>query len=244
MGRVAAATSRIYVDEHNFSGRTNKASIEIDNVLPKVTCFGDSWDEFVEAIHKGKFPVSGFFDPADDNYDEEMFTDLSGKHYLGVYPGNDASHGDIGFETEARIEGDARPHEIEGAVLLNVTWKGDGPVVRATVLANEAVTGSGVITNSNKNLGATAAGEQFVAVVRCLAFNGTTLTVDIEESSDDGGGDAYALISGMQQVITGVGCWRLSTASATEAYKRVNITAFTGTSMTLLIVAGKEQGVS
>lgn len=245
MGRVAGTPSKIYVDEFNYSGRTNAAELQVDVNLIDVTCFADDGHEFVEGVYKGQVPINGFFDPADDNYDEQMWSVMDGsKHYLGLCMGQDASHGDIIYEVQGRPNQEGRPAEIAGAILLSVTWQGSGPIVRATVLSNGAVTATGAITNSNKSLGATAANEKFVAVVRCIAFDGTTLTVDIEQSSDDGSGDAYALITGMQQEITAVGVWRLSTVAATEAYKRVNITAFTGTSMTLVITAGKEQGVS
>ncbi len=246
MARVPGKLTKIYVDEFDFSGRVSAAEQTVDVELPPVTTFGDSAEEVVEAVYRGVLIQNSFFDGDSGGIDDEMWADIvSGSdHLVGFYPGNSALQGVIGYELQARPDEQSRPVEVAGAVMLNVTWQGFGPIVRATVLNNAAVTASGVITGSNKNIGATAAGEKFVAVIRCLAFNGTTITVDIEESSNDGGGDAYALISGIQQVITALGSWRLTTISATEAWKRVNITAFTGTSMTLLIVVGKEAGVS
>jgi len=249
MARVPGRLTKVYVDEFDYSGRISAVELPIDVNLPKVTCFGDSGgDEFVEAMHSSQITQNGFFDSvvADTNIDGEMWADvLSGaQHLVGVYPGNSALQTAIGYELEAEVSGQPRTVEVAGAILLNVTWQGEGAVVRSTVLANGAVTASGVVASSAQNIGVTAAGERFVVVIRCLAFSGTTLTVDIEESSDNGSGDAYALISGLQKVITAVGSWRLTTVAATEAWKRVNITAFTGTTMTLLIVVGKEQGVS
>lgn len=247
MGRIPGAPSRIYIDEFNFSGRTNAAEQTVDVNLPEVTCFSDTAAEFVEALYNTKITINGFFEPTDDGYDEQMWTVIGDgvKHYVGFYPGQDASHGDIGYEIQGQCDDQARPIEVAGAVLLNVSWQGEGPTVRSTVLCNGAVTGTGAVSNSNKNLGATTAGEKFVAVVRVLSVTGSgSIDVEIEESSDDGSADAYATITGMTQTFTDVGVSRESTTSATEAWKRVNVTAFTGfTSVTLLVTAGKEQGV-
>jgi len=166
-------------------------------------------------------------------------------HYIGLYFGQDASHGDIGYELEARSDDQARPVEIAGAILLNCTWQGSGPIVRSTVLCNGAVTATGAVTNSNKNWGTTAAGENFVGILRVLSVTGAgSITVEIEESSDDGVGDAYSQIIAFAAK-TAVGVERKSIATATEAWKRVNVTAYaTFTSVTIMLVIGKEQGVS
>lgn len=247
MGRVAGVPSRIYVDEFDFSGRTNTGELSVDNNLPEVTCFSDAAQEFVEGVYNGRMPIGGFFDPADDNYDEQMWSVIGdgAQHYVGLYPGSQAAHGNFGYEIEAQCPDQSRPIEVAGAVLLSVTWQGEGPVVRSTVLCNGAVTGSGVVTNSNKNLGATAAGEEFVAILRVLSVTGSgSITVEIEESSDDGAADAYAQVFAFTAK-TAIGVERKSVLTATEAYKRVNVTAFSGfTSVTILVVAGKSQGVS
>jgi|TARA_Y100000310_G_scaffold317685_1_gene370836 hypothetical protein len=244
MARVSSDTSKVYIDEFDFSGYTNSINLAITNNLPEVTCFGDSGPEFVEGLPSATATINGFFDTTDDGYDEQMWANIGDntKHYLGLFPGSDASHGDIGYELQAQISGQPRPHEVAGAVLLNCDWTSEGGIYRATSMANEAVAGTGAITNSNKNLGATSANTVFVATIRCTAFNGTTITVRVQESSDDGSGDAYADISGLAATFTAIGVTRVSTTSATEAWKRVNIQTFTGTSMTIFVTCGTESG--
>lgn len=248
MARLAGATSRIYIDEFNFSGRTNNAEVAVDVNLPPVTCFADTADEFVEGKYGNDISINGFFDPADDNYDEQMWAILNDEtdHNIGIYPGTEAPYSAIGYEFISRVMGEARPIALAGAILLNCEMRGSQPIVRSTVLCNGAVTATGAVTNSNQNWGTTDANERFVAVIRVLSVSGSgTIIVDIEESSDDGVGDAYALITGMQQTFTAVGVSRETTIAATEAWKRVNVTTFSGfTSVTLLVAIGKEQGVS
>ena len=247
MGRVAGAISRIYLDENNMSGRTNNAELAVDLNLPEVTSFSDSAAEFVEGLYSGKISQNSFFDGASGEIDGEVFSAIGdgNTHYLGLYPGNDASHGDIGYEATVKSESQPRPIEVAGAVLLNVTWQATGPIVRASVLCNTRISAAGVVADSNKNLGTTTSGEVFVAVVRILDtdYSGG-LNMTIEQSSDDGSGDAYAtLISFTNCHVTKA--QRKSVSTATEAWKRVNITAVnTGTYADILIVVGKEQGVS
>jgi len=244
MARVSGATSKVYVDEFDFSGYTNSINLAFTNNLPEVTCFSDTALEFVEGLPSATATINGFFDTTDNGYDEQMFVNIGdgAKHYLGLFPGSDASHGDIGYELQAQVSSQPRPTEVAGAVLLNCDWTSEGGIYRATSMANAAVSGTGAIANSNKNLGTTSANTVFVATIRCIAFDGTTITVRVQESSDDGSGDAYADIAGLTTTLTAIGVTRVSTTSATEAWKRVNIQAFTGTSMTILVTCGTESG--
>jgi len=246
MGRVAGNTSRIYVNEHNLTGRTNTIELVIDNQIIEVTCFGDDALEFVEGNYQGRLNQNSFFDGDGGQIDESIWAEIGATNaaLCGFYFGNDASYGDVGYEIQARPNDEARPLEVAGAVLLNVNWQGSGAAVRGTVLSNVAVAATGAVANSAQNLGATTAPTVFVAVVRILAVSGGgSITVDIEQSSDNGGGDAYALIAGMQTTKTAVGQQRLTTVASTEAWKRVNVTAFSGfSSVTLMVTCGYEQG--
>lgn len=96
-------------------------------------------------------------------------------------------------------------------------------------------------THTGREVGAIAAGDTTIAVIRCTAIDGGgSGTVEIEQSSDDGGGDAYATISGMTQAVTATGVYVLTSTAATEAWKRVNITAQAGTSITITVSCGQQ----
>ena len=62
MSRVAGAPSRVYVDEFNFSGRTNQLELAIDNNLAEVTALNDTGSLFVEGHYNGTATLNGFFD--------------------------------------------------------------------------------------------------------------------------------------------------------------------------------------
>ena len=370
MGRVPGNTSKVYIDEFEWSSLTNSIAFTIDNPVTEVTAFADSGAEFVEGIYNVKATINSFFDATDDGFDEQMFSVIGdgAKHYVGLFPGSDASYGDVGYEMTAQTDTHDGPTEVAGAVLLNVTWQGEGgPATaadvagcyRATVLCNGAVTGAGVVTNSNQNivhhnaddvanvtaaanatnqatldtlidelkldynahrvstdyhdaadstnvitsgngdgtlptaltltnelkldinahrtqsgvhapddnrnailladatvladcialandikakyndhLPGTAAGQQFVATLRVLADDYTNIVVEIEESTTDAG---YANLLTFTAAGT-VTYERKATIAATKAWKQVNVTAWTGTSATILVTMGTTQG--
>ncbi len=247
MTRSAGAPSRVYVDEFDFSGRTNQLEMAIDNNLPEITTFADDGAEFVEGQYNGTATLNGFFDGTSGDYDDQMWSVIGdgANHFVGLYPGSSAAATNIGYELQAQTSNQTRPADVAGAILLNVSWQNNGPIVRSTVLANGAVTGTGAVSSSNQNLGTTASGERFVVVYRVLAVSGAgTIVIEIQESQNDGAGDAYATISGLTETFAAVGVARDTTTAATEAWKRVNVTTFSGfTSVTILVVVGKEQGV-
>jgi hypothetical protein len=70
----------------------------------------------------------------------------------------------------------------------------------------------------------------YAVTIRCFADTFTSFTVKIQESQNDGGADAYADVAGLSQSVTGVGTWRLTTTAALEAWKRVVIADWIGTS--------------
>lgn len=96
-------------------------------------------------------------------------------------------------------------------------------------------------THTGQNVGAIAAGDTTVAVIRCTAIaGGGSATIAIQESSDDAGADPYATISGMTQAVSATGVYVLTSTAATEAWKRVNITAQAGTSITITVTVGQQ----
>lgn len=160
MGRVPGNKSSVYIDEFEWSSLTNSVTFTIDNSTTEVTAFADAGAEFVEGQYNVKATINSFFDATDDGFDEQMFAVIgdSAKHYVALFPGQDASYGDVGYEMTGQLDTHDGPTEVAGAILLNVTWQGEGGPTsgvdgcyRATVLCNGEVTATGVVTNSPMN---------------------------------------------------------------------------------------------
>jgi len=241
MSRGSGKSAKVYMDQYDYSGRTNAIELLIDNVLPAVTAPNDLAETLVEAKLKSSLKLNGFFDGVANQYDQHTWAAIDGnEHKVGAYPGTLAPAGAIGYELLARIKDEPRTLEVEGAILLNVTWQGDN-IVRSTVLYNGAITATGAKTG--QNVDASTAGQIYVAVLRVLEVTGAgSITVKVQESSDNGVGDPYADLITFDAA-TGISVQRKTVTSATEAYKRINISAFSGfTSVTVMVAVGIEKG--
>lgn len=245
MARTAGKNSKIYVDEFDISGLSNAFEMAVDNNLPDVTAFADAAKVEVEGKYSFLVTINAFGDLVDDAWDEQAFAILGENvtHYLGLYPGNLAAQGNVGYELQARPMRQPRRSAIPDAYTVNAEMNGDQPAVRATVLANGAVTATGVVSGSNKNVGASASGKRYTATLRVLSVSGAgSITALVEQSTDDGAVDPYATLFTFTAA-TGKTVERVSTTSATEAWKRVRVSAFSGfTSVTILVTVGVEQG--
>lgn len=241
MAKGAAAAARVYFDHVNISGDINSTSVKFDVERPIVTCLSDTGPRRLTGNFDHSGSHLGFLDTADDAYDEDMFTallDADVTHYLtqcfvGTTVANPA------YVRQVKISGQPRSGGIGGAQLLNLDEVGAGYAIRGSIL------GSGAASNGNgtgQNLGATSANTRFGVLFLVTAFDGTNITLKLQESSDDGGGDAYADITDLTSgALTAVGRVFASTVAATEAYKRL-VTAGTYTSATILVVAGTVAG--
>ena len=94
-------------------------------------------------------------------------------------------------------------------------------------------------TSSVDNRAATTGG---AVIVHCTAFTGTDLVIDLQESTDDGAGDAFADVDvSVQVTVTAPGVQRLEIGEAigVERYVRANITGtFTTADVAIIYVSG------
>lgn len=84
------------------------------------------------------------------------------------------------------------------------------------------------------------------AYLHVFAFTGTSATIAVQHSSDDGGGDAFADVATFSAVSTSPAWARLSTANTTtvERYLRFNVTGtFTNLEFALAVVKNPVAGV-
>jgi hypothetical protein len=241
VARVAAKNAEIYMNEHNLSGRSNSIELSVDNDLFDVTAFGDSAKEYIEGLYAWTLDINAFLDCDDDEIDENLFAEIAaGGAHLGYAPIGTGTKGNRVYEMTGMVRGQPRPIAVAGAQLVACTFEGTGSLFGGQLHCNQSVSGSGVVSGSNLDHGAgTSSGTTFVAIVRCLADNISSVTVKVQDSPND---SDWSDISGMSQTFSAVGSWRLSTTNATDRYKRVNVSSFSGTSCTLYVAMGVLQG--
>lgn len=241
MAKVPNTATRVYLGDADLSGVLNSANLGLDQEVPGVNCFSDEGPRRVvgnydyTASHLGLLePTSGAIDEilADYLIDED---EIPLSQFFGQ-----VAEGGVSYESVVRLTRQPRSAQSGGAVLLNFDAAGVQGIARCAILGNATVATAGNRTGINQ--GATTAGQVYVAVFRLLAFDGTNITLTIQESQDDDSGDTYAAISGLTS-----GSWdepdftRVSTSAATEAWKRLAITG-TFNSATVLVTGGVVAG--
>lgn len=237
MARVHGSNGRIYVDQYNLSGRANLLELSMELDIPDVTAFEDSGHAFVAGRPGWELDVSEFADYADDEIDEIVNALSTSTHNVGAYFGS-ATAGSVGYEGVGVLVKDARMSEGNDAAKMKFMFRGSGGTFlsRASLLNSAlAVTATGAQTGIN--YGATVpSGTLIVLTSRIVAVSGSgSITVALQESSDDGGGDAYATaIAGSAQTAVGVLRSTATAGGTLGGWWRTNVTALSGfTSVTL-----------
>ena len=242
MAKVASnPNTRVWLDQYDITGFANASSMDITQELMVATALSDAGPRRIVGNYDHKHSVTALFDGVAAQSDaiiESLLGD-DDDHYLcaafGANAENSVAHSAI-------VKLVQRPHRTASGqlIILETQLEGANGIARGLVLANFTASGTGARTGRNQ--GTTTSGQTYQAVVRVLSGTFTSITVRIQESSDDGGVDLYADIAGMTTTLTAAGVARLTTTAATEAWKRVNIQAFTGTSAVIVVTGGVVQG--
>jgi len=228
MAKQPARWMRIWLDEFALSSELASAALQLQQALAQVDTFGDAGPRRVVDNYDFTLPFLGFLEPTDEGYDEQIHALLesASDHYvtLGIGEGQAPDEtGGVAYDALARLSAQPRSAQTGGAILLNFDLAGSGGLSRGRFLASKTSTGAENL--GGVNMGATAAGAVFRAIFRLIAFSGTNITLTVEESQNDGAGDAYAAISGVNSgALTAPGVVAAQATAATEAWKRLAIT--------------------
>lgn len=253
MSKVPARSTRIYLDAIPVYGSLNSSSQEVTQNTPTSECFGDNGPKRSAA---GPYDVShddmGFLEPEAPDPDNgfvgtdlevwnRMFLESSEDdededHYLGKFFAG-GTEGNIAYESVIRIQGVPRSASLGGMVMMGFKSVGAGEMFRGYILRNATVTGAG--NGTGVDAGVTQIGETYRAIFRLVSFTGTDITMKLQQSSDNGAGDAYADIAGLTSgALTETGIVVAETTNETERYKRVVVSG-TFTSAVIVVTAGK-----
>jgi hypothetical protein len=237
IGKVSNLLTRIYLDPYDLSGYLNAVNTEVMQQLIGVGTFSDTGPRRIPGNYDHKAGINGFYDPLDDQIDE-ILEAVRGvdTHYLLVLYGNNAENA-VAYESIVDLSDKPLSGQVGGAVLLNAAFEGSNSLTRGTLLRSATITGNG--NGTGRNLGATISGQEFGVVYRVLSGTFTSFDLKTQESSDDGGGDAYADVAGLTQSFSAAGVARKSTTAVTEAWKRTTVANWIGTSALVLVTAGR-----
>lgn len=237
--------TRFWLDQYDVSGFLNTG--------------GQSWDN--EIIESGNFATTAKTETVSGKYTEKatetiLFDVAAGAASIdtilhGFAVGGDVAHyrgrswgaHSEGYPVYETIEVMASKPltAAEGQILLmNGAWSQAGPTSRGLILRNATVTGTG--NGTGRNQGITPAASTYQVVFRVLGGTFTSITMQVQQSSDNGVGDAYSLITGLTATRTTPGVVRVTFTGATEAWKRVAVTAFSGSNAIIVVTGGRVKG--
>lgn len=241
MAKVSNLNTRIYLDQYAMSGFLNAVDLSVKQETPEVTTFSDAGPRRLVANYDHSHKHTGLFDGDQYSVDEIVHALLDDDdHYLcelfGAY-----AEGSVAYESIVALSGKPLKAALGGAVLLDEAYEGRGGISRGQVIKNATITGNG--NGTGRNIGASTLGQTFQVVIRVISGTWTTFDVNVQESTDDGAGDAYVTIAALSQTsIVAAGVWRKTIAVASETWKRVVIANWNGTSAVILVTAGPVAG--
>lgn len=229
MAKQTGLGDQFYLDGYNFSGDT-AAIDEIgggNDPLPS-TGIDKSAMERLGGARDGRMNVTSWFNPAvgatHDIYGDLPRTDVQLTYLRGQGYGSPAASlvaKQIGYDGS---RGD------DGSFTFKVEAKGSAYGLEWGRQATPGVgTFGGAAATASIDYGAAEGTTNFglQAYLHVFAFTGTSATVTIQSSTDDGGADAFSAVTGGAfTAMTAIGAQRIQTGrtAAVERYVRLNVT--------------------
>lgn len=224
MTKQSGLGDNLYIAGYDLSGDINAlGNVGGGPAVLEVTGIDKSAVERIGGVRDGRLQATSFFNPSTDRSHSRFKTlptaDVIVSYFRGTTLGSpsaglvakqlnyDGTRGDDGGFTFA-VEAQANGYGLQWGRSMTAGKRTD----------TTATNGSSV----DFGTGSTAFGLQ--AFLHVFAFTGTSVTVKIQESSDDGAGDAWADVTGGAfTAATGVTSERIATAEGqtVERYLRV-----------------------
>jgi hypothetical protein len=249
---------RLYYDYIPVSAFANSDVLTITLDAAEYTAFEDAAKVFKAGKYSGTSNFAGFLDVADGGFGDVQHADLAdGNHWIGRL-WNGTGIGSLAYETVEVSTGNSIAADVANVVAM--TWNGQGAarLGRGCQLTAGAASITATGAQTGVNYGSVwqtvGAASTQVVTARVVAVSGTgSISIQLEESTDDGSGDAYAQVTGWTSTevdpgtnvnigtadtltFTGIGAAKMTRTGAIEAWQRVNVTAYsTFTSVTLLV---------
>ncbi len=241
MARVHGNDARVYVNEFNLSGRSNRWELDIALPKPEVTAFEDVAQVFLPVAKNQRgwtASIGSWQDYLTGEIDEVLQALVSAgpDDHLGLYVDGAAagSRGYEGIGVLGRLPINA-PHD--GPQRVDLTMRGvAGQLIGRAMKLDEATAITTTSAQTGQNHMAAANGDLIISVARITAVDGAgSVTVRLEESTDNASVDPYGTVL-THDAMTAVGSQHktVTAASMPGPWFRTIITAFsTFTSVTL-----------
>lgn len=224
MAKASGLGATFLVDGVNLSGdvgAVKKISAPTDTL--DVTGLDKSAYERINGLYDGAIEFNSFFNDASGAALATLKAKGSGSDRVVTYY-NAGTAGGMSAHLVAKQLNYDGSREADGMLSFDAACEGNGFGLEYGSLLTAGLRTDTGATNGTGVDGGAASSLGLAATLQVTAFTGTSVTVAIQESSDNGGGDAYAAVSGGAfAAASAVGAQRIVTSLtlAVERYLRV-----------------------
>jgi hypothetical protein len=239
MAHAVITGSKIFVAHFDISGHLNAHAINKTQDLPDDTCYGDTFKQRLPGLQHMNFSIAGNVDLAGAS---DSDTILQARMGVADVPLIIAPVGSaIGDPAEFGLieQGQYAPTAKIGEILkfgctgelANRRW------VLGKVLWAPSTVISGTANGAEVLIGATSATQKIYVAIAVIASNLTTMTVRVESDTT---GFASATVQKTFTAVTDVTSEMPTPVdgAVTDTYFRAAVSAFTGTTAQMIVVAG------
>ncbi len=230
----------LLIGGYDLGGQSMAMPFSKEQQIEETTVFGLTFDTWGDVgVGSGEISLEGFYDDADNASSEALSSNL-GTSRIGVYgvAGNVQGQAVSGVNViEASFARGAARGELQkvAAVFPTTGDIEEGVIIQPLI----AESGSGVTSVGSHDFGASGTRLAGYLEVTELTLGGyTSITVKIQESSDDGAGDAFADKVTFTNITAESIGERIAIGVSVERHVRVTLTlngSGSGESITLLV---------
>lgn len=202
-------------------------NFEKSALLEETTTFGDAFVEnSAVGISRGVLTQEAYYDDADNSTSEALVGNEGVSRVLVVgMAGNAQGRKATGWAgaMEANANRGVSRSEL---TKVNATFESDGEIEEGVIIQSLAAqAGDGATTDGSHDHGSAGTRSAAYLEVTELALGGyTSLTVKVQESSDDGSGDAFADKVTFTNITADTTAERIAIGASVEQYTRVTLT--------------------
>ena len=239
MAHEVALSSKIYLAQFDLSADLNAHTITHTTNLPEDTTYGDTYKQRLIGEQDAEFSLAGFMDLSDvTDQDTNLASVLATQDVSAIIASSGAEVGEaaeFGLIVKPSYQKVLQRGEVEAFSLTgqiaNRNW------VRGRVLWDSATSITGTANGAEVELSAASATQKLYVAIAVIAANLTTMTVTVE--SDTTGFPSTTVQKTFTAVtaVTSENPTPVDGAIA-DTFYRAAVTAFTGTSAQMIVVAG------
>lgn len=195
--------------------------------LEETTTFGDTFTENTfTGVKRGQVTQEGFYDDTDNRTSEALSSNSGTSRVIVVgFSGNAQGRACAGLAggMQSTFGRGASRNEI---TKVSATFESNGEIEEGVILQSLAAeSGAGATSDGSHDHGAAGTRSAAYLQVTELTLGGyTSITVKVQESSDDGSGDAWADIATFTAITAESTAERIAIAASVERYTRVTLT--------------------